>query len=473
MGQVRKKREGTDRRTTLAHHAAALVKAVNAADAGLSEFVRSALSEAAIASSGAAPIVEILQRVRDQTGGIDLMETEPGDNPFVFRVRSRRGRPWARVYMFADKVQEDHLREFGFMPLLDPAAEKEAPWATRRMSEPGVVKEIHRHVDRSARHDEFSGVVLVAKKARVIYHRANGFAEHSFRAANRPNTKFHLGSANKMFTAIGIAQFVERGRLDFHTPLIEVLPEYPNPAVAKEIEIHHLLTHTAGLGGLFDRPGFDRARKYTWHADHFPIFADAPLLFPPGSRSAYSNEGFIVLGAVLERLASETYREYVRKNILRPAGMKDTDAYPLEEATPNRAVGYARFEDDPFALQPRRANWAFLGAQGNAAGGFYSTAPDLLRFARALLRNRFLSRTMTQTITSRQGLMPHYGYGFFVEDFDGREVIGHGGGGPNSGVNTELKIFRDGSYTVAVLSNYDAPTAQDLARRITEFLALQ
>lgn len=153
--------------------------------------------------------------------------------------------------------------------------------------------------------------------------------------------------------------------------------------------------------------------------------------------------------------------------------MKDTDAYPLDEPTPNRAVGYARFEDDPFAMDPRRANWAFLGSQGNAAGGIYWTAPNLLRFARALRGNRFLSAKLTRTITNRQGLMPNYGYGFVVEDVHGHEVIGHGGGGPNSGVNTELKMFRDGSYAVAVLSNYDAPTAQELAGRITELLALQ
>lgn len=439
----------------------------------LSEFVNSSMFEAATAGPGAADLVRKLQRVREQTRGIDLIEFAPDEIPLLFSVRSRTGGRWARVYMFADRVQTDRVREFGFMPLLDPEAERQVPWTMKRMSPSDVAREIDKHVQRAARHDVLSGVVVVAKAGRVLYQRAVGFAERSFRARNRIDTKFHLGSASKMFTSIGIAQLVAQGRLGFHTPLIEAIPDYPNPEVARQVEIHHLLSHTAGLGGLFDRPGFDRTRRYTWHADHFPLFADAPLLFPPGTRYSYSNEGYIVLGAVLEALTSQAFRDYVRQKILIPAGMKETDAYPLDDPTPNRAVGYLRSEEDPFAMEPRRANWSFLGAQGNAAGGFYSTAPDLLRFAKALRGHRFLGPELTDTITRRQGLMPNYGYGFFVQDVHGHEAIGHGGGGPNSGVNVELKMFRDGSWTVAVLSNYDAPVAQDLAERITELVALQ
>jgi D-alanyl-D-alanine carboxypeptidase len=474
---VRRQRERRPKpppESKIAPYAFALVEAVNAANpARLEEFVRSSISDAGIAASSPADLVARLRRVREQTGGVDLMNFAREDNPLLFTLKSRRGRRWAQVYMFADKGQADRIRDFGFMPLLDPRAEKDAPWIMKRMGEREVTNEIDKHVGRAARRDVFSGVVLVARRDRVIYRKAAGFAEQSFRARNRIDTKFHLGSASKMFTSIGIAQLVERGRLDFHTPLLEVLPEYPNPSAAKQIEIHHLLSHTAGLGGLFDRPTFERARRYRWQADHFPIFADAPLLFPPGTRYAYSNEGYVVLGAVLETLASKPYRDYVEEHILRPAGMGNTDAYPLDEPTPNRAVGYLRGEEDPFAMEPRRANWTFLGTRGNAAGGFYSTAPDLLRFAKALRGHRFLGTDMTETITRRQSLMPNYGYGFFVEDVHGRGVIGHGGGGPNSGVNAAFKMFRDGSYTVAVLSNYDAPVAQDLAERITELLALQ
>lgn len=473
MSRQPKRRPAPPPRSTIGHHAFALVEAVNGADPDrLSEFVTSSMSEAGIKARGASDLVKKLQRVRDQTRGIDVIEFAPEEPPLLFTVRSRTGGRWARVYMFADKEREDRVRDFGFLPLLDPHADTDAPWNLKPMGEREAAKEIDKHVRRAARHDVFSGVVMVARGDRAMYQRAAGYAEHSFRARNRIDTKFHLGSTSKMFTSIGIAQFVEQGRLEFDTPLIDVLPDYPNPAVAKQIRIHHLLSHTAGLGGLFDRPRFERTKRYPWHADHFAIFADAPLLFPPGTRYAYSNEGYIVLGAVVETLASRPYRDYVRQHIVGPAGMDDTDAYALVDATPNRAVGYLRDEADPFAMEPRRANWNVLGAQGNAAGGFYSTAPDLLRFAQALHGHRFLGQELTETITRRQGLMPNYGYGFFVEDVQGHEVIGHGGGGPNSGVNADFRTFRDRSHTVAVLSNYDAPAAQDLAARIVEFLAL-
>jgi CubicO group peptidase (beta-lactamase class C family) len=285
---------------------------------------------------------------------------------------------------------------------------------------------------------------------------------------------------NKMFTSIAIAQLVAAGKLSFQDKLAKVLPDYPNKTVAEKITIHQLLTHTAGLGDFFDNPEFRPHRERYHHpTDYFPLFANAPLRFEPGSRFGYSNAGFVVLGAVVEKLSGEDYFDYVRAHIFGPAGMLNTDSYELTEVVPNLAIGYGRFEDDPMGIDPRRSNVAFLPISGSPAGGGYSTAPDLLKFARALRAHKFMSAELTELVTSPKVPMTgsprpaKYGYGFSTEEVSGKEIRGHSGGGANSGINSSMEIFWDGSYTVIVLGNYDSPAAEDLAHKICEFLARQ
>ncbi|MFZ0063573.1 MAG: serine hydrolase [Pyrinomonadaceae bacterium] len=128
---------------------------------------------------------------------------------------------------------------------------------------------------------------------------------------------------------------------------------------------------------------------------------------------------------------------------------------------------------------PRRSNIAFLPWKGSPAGGGYSTAPDLLKFSQALRAHKFLNKEFTDLVTSPKLPMAgsprkaDYGYGFTSQTVSGRELRGHGGGGANSGINSILEIFWNGSYTVIVLGNYDSPAAEDLAHKICEFLALQ
>ena len=217
-------------------------------------------------------------------------------------------------------------------------------------------------------------------------------AEKTFGVPNKIDTKFNLGSMNKMFTAIAIAQLVEAGKLSFQDSLAKVLPEYPNRQSAEKITIHHLLTHTSGLGDFFDNPEFRPFRqKYQNPTDYFRLFADKPLRFEPGARFGYSNAGFVVLGAIVEKVSGENYFDYIREHIYKPAGMTNSDSYELTEVVPNLAVGYGRFEDDPMGIDPRRSNIAFLPWKGSPAGGGYSTAPDLLKFAQALRENKLVS----------------------------------------------------------------------------------
>ncbi|HEV2801235.1 MAG TPA: serine hydrolase domain-containing protein [Pyrinomonadaceae bacterium] len=467
----------------------ALLKTLNDADASAQlDFIRANFSERMLEETPPDAWLTFFRKLRQQSGGIDVMLVSPDSNErfLVLDVRSRRGNHWARMFFSlargGDAATAQKFSNVGIFGIRDPQLERADAWSQSKMPEADTLKEIKRHAERLAAEDRFSGVVLVARGERVVLQEAYGMAEKSFGVPNRVDTKFNLGSMNKMFTSVAIAQLVERGKLSFQDTLAKVLPEYPNRQAAEKITVHHLLTHTSGLGDFFDNPQFRPHReRYVKPADYFPLFAAETLRFEPGARFGYSNAGFVVLGAIVERVSGQSYFDYVREHIYRPAGMTDSDSYELTEVVPNLAVGYARFQDDPMGIDPRRSNVAFLPWRGSPAGGGYASAPDLLKFARALGAHKLLSAQMTELVTGAKVSMTgspragaKYGYGFASEMLaNAKEIRGHSGGGANSGVNSSLLMFWDGSYTVVVTGNYDAPAAENLAHKICDFLARQ
>jgi CubicO group peptidase (beta-lactamase class C family) len=183
--------------------------------------------------------------------------------------------------------------------------------------------------------------------------------------------------------------------------------------------------------------------------DYRTIVDDDSLRFEPGTRWAYSNTGFLLLGAIIEAVTGESYYDYVREKIYQPAGMSNTDAYASDEVVPNLAIGY-----DPIVTDSGvrwRNNLLEHVVRGGPAGGGFSTAPDLLAFARALREDRLVSRATRQLLTTPKPDLgsPQYGYGFGIME-DGR-FVGHGGGFP--GISAMLQMDLDDSWTLIVLSN--------------------
>jgi len=458
--------------------ARALLEVINSGDkAAIESFVKGNLSSRALKEDSADEYVTQAYRLYSQSGGFELMQVLPARGPGEVRVnvRTKRGSYWAQFMTRLEKDEPGKLDGWGFRRTGDPEAEKADAWATTKMSEADAVKEIERHVSKAAADDKFSGVALVAKGDRVIFNKAYGLADKANSIPNNLDTKFNLGSMNKMFTSVAIAQLVQAGKLSYDSTLAKVLPEYPNKEVAAKITVHQLLTHTSGLGDFFKPEFFQNREKYRNPKDYFPVFANDPLRFEPGKSWSYSNAGFIVLGAIVENASGQNYFEYVRDHIFAPAGMKDTASYAVSDIVPNLGTGYTRFENgDPLGIEPRRNNLMTLPMKGSPAGGGYSTAPDLLRFAQALRANKLVSAELTEKLTSGKVDTPmgaKYSYGFIDEMVEGKSVRGHSGGAP--GINSYLNIFWDGSYTVIVQGNYDPPAAQDLGGKITRFLGKQ
>jgi CubicO group peptidase (beta-lactamase class C family) len=300
--------------------------------------------------------------------------------------------------------------------------------------------------------DVFSGSVLLAKDGLPVFKAAYGVANKDFNVPKKIDTMFNLGSMNKMFTATAIAQMVEKGKLSFEDPLSKFIPGFPDAESAQKIRIKHLLSHTAGLGGYFTKRYRDMSRAQLRTVDDMMRLAkqDEKLLFEPGSKWQYSNTGMLVLGKVIEIVSGQSYYDYVRENIFKPAGMTNTDCYELDKVNPNLAVGYDKqFTDGGVTWSNNLFEHVM---RGGPQGGGFSTVEDLLKFDQAFRSGKLVSKEMVKTLTSPKPELnsPNYGYGFQT-DAEHHEA-GHSGG--FIGINSNLAMYFDSGWTAIVMSNY-------------------
>jgi CubicO group peptidase (beta-lactamase class C family) len=330
--------------------------------------------------------------------------------------------------------------------------------ASQRMADAQIVQDLRSHLDRLVVQDRFSGAVLLAKNSEVLFEQAYGFANHAFGARNNVDTKFNLASDGKMFTAVAIMQLAEQGKLRLDETVLKQLPDYPNKEVASKITVRELLTHKSGLGDIFGKEYFDANPTRFWTLESYlPLFASKPLLFEPGTKSSYSNAGYVVLGLVIERVSGESYYKYIQDNVFNLAGMSDTGCYSVSDDVPNLALGYTRLVAGEVpggrtqaSEAPRRVTVSL--SRGSSAGGCYSTVGDMLRFAQAaeshkLVNQEYTNQLMTGEASDWMGPMTRLEHG------SGVRVVGHAGGAP--GISTWLDMYPDLGYTVVVLSNYD------------------
>jgi CubicO group peptidase (beta-lactamase class C family) len=236
----------------------------------------------------------------------------------------------------------------------------------------------------------FSGAVRAVQGDRPLLDAGYGAADHAAGELITPGTRFCIGSMGKMFTAVAVGQLVERGALAFTDTLGRHLDGFP-PAIADAVTLHQLLTHTSGMGDIFDGgPVTEENHTLAALLDHIRT---APLQFAPGSSFSYSNAGFVVLGAVVERVAGRPYAEHVRERVFGPAGMTATEVRSYRPAdVAGMAHPYALFglDGQPVAPGPGEppagSQLRDVGAElkgGSPAGGAISTTADMVAFARA------------------------------------------------------------------------------------------
>jgi CubicO group peptidase (beta-lactamase class C family) len=375
---------------------------------------------------------------------------------FVAYVQERGSDQFAQASVDVDSTPAHNITRLALQAIERPAA-----FAIKRLDERSLIDSVRARVARDAAADRFSGAVLIGHDGKAVFAQAYGLADREHQIPNTLDTRFRIGSMNKMFTATAVMQLVQAGKVKLDVPLATYLPDYPNKELASKVTIHYLLTHTGGTGDIFG-PDYNAHRlELRTLADYVSLYGNRPLAFEPGSKWEYSNYGFILLGRVVERVSGLSYYDYVARYIYAPAGMSSTGSEPEDSVVKNRSVGYTRMGGTGWQPNATTLPW-----RGTSAGGGYSTVGDLLRFAEALRQHKLLDARHTEMLTTGKVETPgggKYAYGFGDNTSNGLRCVGHNGGAP--GMNGDLEICDDG-YVVAVLANLDPPAAG----RISDFI---
>jgi CubicO group peptidase (beta-lactamase class C family) len=365
-------------------------------------------------------------------------------------VRNRLAESWQAIVVQVEPDAPHRVTDLDYSRARPPRDQPNGA----RLTPGQVAEKLGAYVDKLAKAEAFSGTVLLARDGKVLATKATGMANRDFAAPNTLDTKFNLGSMNKMFTAVAAMRLVEEGKLSLDDPVGKYLDEtWAAADVRAKVKVKHLLTHTSGLGSYFNEAFFKSSRAlYRKVDDYKQLVRDDTLQFEPGTKWSYSNTGMLLVGAVIEKASGMDYFDYVRKHVTGPAGMTSTDCYELDAVNPNLAVGYQK-QRTPQGVTLRNNIFVHV-LRGGPAGGGYSTVQDLFRFGEALRGGTLLSTSSLQQLWSPhpEVASPGYGYGFATETTTVGRIVGHSGG--FTGISAYLSLYLDEGYTVTVLSNY-------------------
>jgi CubicO group peptidase (beta-lactamase class C family) len=439
-----------------------LLAALNTGDqAAYERFIDQNWSPAALEEFAAEDHASSLARIYTDTRGIEL-ERIVRSSPEWLQARGR-ARLTGIEYCLTIKRDRGGIADVLVSDLHPAGSDLKTP-------EPDeVVRTTQALVEAYDRVGEMSGVVLIAKDDQVIFRRAYGKASLAYDAPMTLETRLNTASIGKSFTGVAIAQLIDAGKLSLDSTVGKVLPNYPDEVVRNRVTIRQLLTHTSGLGDLYDHPQWPILRfRIRTVADYMKLVVGRPLLSEPGERYEYSNAGYILLGAIVEKLSGQDFYDYVRDHIFKPSGMTRS-SYPMaDEEVPGLATPLTNFMDKGetaylYRLAPPR-NAAFqLAARGGPQGGASVTGDDLLAFDIAFRAGKLTSPAMVKQMSSaqgpavggRRGAQPETspGLGFEITRRNGHSMIGHQGG--DLGIASCVYHFPETGYTLVVLTNRD------------------
>jgi CubicO group peptidase (beta-lactamase class C family) len=292
------------------------------------------------------------------------------------------------------------------------------------------------YIERSA----FSGVVLVGKGDDVVLAKGYGMANYEFSVPNKPDTRFAIASITKRFTRVIVEKLIAEGKLSMSDPLSKWRPDFPS---ADRITIEQLVTHRSGVRD--PQPLRRIIRTSYTPAEAVDIIKTLPLGSEPGAQFSYTTANYAILANVIERVTGESFATVIRKYVYDPAGMRDSGELTTVSVVPRLANGYM---PDPYSrgvavCGPEDTSWKTGG------GSSYSTARDLMRFARAFYGGKLVAKPLEVGRPS---------------DVDGKRVAISGGAFPGAGAN--LLYDLDDEITVVVLNNNYATIAQTAAQDI-------
>ncbi|MBV8514343.1 MAG: beta-lactamase family protein [Acidobacteria bacterium] len=338
--------------------------------------------------------------------------------------------------------------------------------------------------------------VVVRRGGRTVFEHGYGVRDRNSRAAIDPETNFRLASCTKQFTAMAIMLLVHDKKLKYEESLAEIFPEFP--AYGATITINSLLHHTSGIPDyetLMEHEEKSGGRKWTEEnqihdADVLALLEkEHTTSFPPGTKWAYSNSGYVVLGLAVAKVSGASFADFLQERIFSPLKMDQTVAY--EKGTnevANRAFGYSR-DGGAWKQTDQSSTSATLGD-----GGVYSSVRDLAKWDEALAKHRLLSETeMRPALTPAAlvggekpvwpagqdrtaGTAVAYGFGWFLDPYRGHPRMWHYG--ETMGFHTYIERFGpsasesgrpdQNSMSIVMLCNRTDLDPQALAAKVAD-----
>ena len=321
-------------------------------------------------------------------------------------------------------------------------------------------------MEQYVKEKDFSGVIMVSQKGKMLYGRAFGYANNERHVANQPSTNFNIASVGKTFTAVMTMQLVQEGKLQLTDNLSKLLPEYEIKN-ADKITVKHLLTHTSGINNYMTHPQFQSKMKGLKSlSDVMPLVADMPsTMTAPGEKFDYSNSGFITLGRIIEKITGKDYQTNLQERIFSKTGISNSYIhYPATFNAPVEATPYFAFS------RITSKNAAAEEFPGFSDGGMQSNAFDLTNFANGLLQGKLLDKKYRDELWTGVSNIGRgkYAFGWIENDsMYHKKIISHDGGG--KGFSADLKIVVDDEYVIVVLIN-NRQNPRDISNNIVKLI---
>lgn len=423
------------------------------------EYIKANFSEQFLQDFSISEHLDLFRQISMMHGGFKVHTVEKStDHELVIVAKSKKRDAWRRLSFQTEAEPPFKVAGMGIEMAPPPTM------TMKKMTEQEVLDFAESELNKMVAKDQFSGAVLIARRGKPIFKKAYGQASKRFKVPNNAETKFNLGSINKSFTGMAIAQLLEKGKLALDDKMSKYLSDFPSE-IGEQVTVRHLLTMRSGMASYWNEEWEAKWSKIKTVDGLMQIIKKEPLDFEPGTRSQYSNSGYVVLGAIIESVTGQSYYDYVRENIFKPAGMRNTDSFELDQIVPNLAIGYtANRSGNPYNQNRLQNNLLLHSVKGAPAGGGYSTLDDLLKYVEALKQNKLASAKYTNMV---MGLFRN------LENPALRPPAFAVAGGAPVGINAFIGANLDPDYTVVVLSNYDPPAASSIGKKIFEMLRNQ
>jgi D-alanyl-D-alanine carboxypeptidase len=335
--------------------------------------------------------------------------------------------------------------------------------ATAAPAQEDVARYAEQLLSRHYRADAPGAAVLVARGDTVLFRGARGEADVAGDVPLRPGSVFRIGSVTKQFAAAGLLTLVEGGKVKLDDPLSKYVADFPG---GDGISVLQLLNHTSGVKSYTAIPGYVESSIHldVTTAELIDSFDDEPPDFEPGSNWAYSNSGYVLVGAVIEAASGQPWHACLEAALFEPLGMTHTGYGHGTELVAQQVRGYS-YEGD--TVVPMKT---LSMTQPHAAGALLSSVDDLLTWNRALHEGRVLSEATYAQMIAPVGKAAAAGYGFGIVRGKVRSADALMHGGAIFGFSSSLLYLPGPDITVAVLENDDANDGEDdadtLARRL-------